>query len=209
MNAEKKKLRKTDRQITEIGSLVYRQVASYADVLRAWRSSLERLRWRLISISDHRELSYSWSELFGRGVMMSRATCDRIHLHNVTPALILIHTSDREKCLKKEFASFDPKCQCKVLYYWGVSVSSDSNRHKKSRERHWKHMVSNLLSPFLASINIWDHKVKTSVFYEAFLPIAITWIKPRGGVTNSIPGDPGADSASNSSNCPPVEWYAD
>ena len=62
---KRKKIRKTDRQITEIGSLVYRQVASYADVLRAWRSSLERLRWRLISISDHRELSNSWSELFG------------------------------------------------------------------------------------------------------------------------------------------------
>ena len=56
MNEEKKKIRKTDRQITEIGSLVYRQVASYADVLRARRSSLQRLRWRLISISDHREL---------------------------------------------------------------------------------------------------------------------------------------------------------
>ena len=65
MNEEEKKIRTTDRQITEIGSLVYRQVASYADVLRTWRSSLERLRWRLISISDHRELSNSWSELFG------------------------------------------------------------------------------------------------------------------------------------------------
>ena len=92
-----KKLRKTDGQITEIGSLVYRQVASYAGVLKAWRSSLERLRWRLISISNHRELLNSWSRRTFRGVVMSRTTCDLIHLQNVTPALTLIHTNDREK----------------------------------------------------------------------------------------------------------------
>ena len=73
----------------------------FADVLRAWRSSLERLRWRLISISNHRELLNSWSRRTFRGVVMSRTTCDLIHLHNVTPALTLIHTSDREKALKK------------------------------------------------------------------------------------------------------------
>ena len=77
------------------GSLLCRRSKGVTKLLRM--SAL-----RLIRISDHRKLLNSWSELFGESWCMLRATCDLIHLHNVTSALIVIHTSDRrEKALKK------------------------------------------------------------------------------------------------------------
>ena len=72
------------------GSLLCRRSKGVTKLLRM--SAL-----RLIRISDHRKLLNSWSELFGESWCMLRATCDLIHLHNVTSALIVIHTSDRRE----------------------------------------------------------------------------------------------------------------
>ena len=59
----------------------------------------------------------------------------------------------------------------------GVSFKRLKTPQKCWRRRQ-KHMVSYLHQSFLPYINIWDQKVQTSVFYEAFLPI--TWIEPSG-----------------------------
>ena len=57
----------------------------------------------------------------------------------------------------------------------------DSKCHKNI-EDHTKNNVSNLYSSFLPYIiDVWDQKVQTFVFYEAFL--LITWITLRAGVT--------------------------